>query len=187
MVGSPGQTLAWPWRCGTCSAVPPQPVRNPPQPRKEEVGAVGVSILLWVGRELLKLISFEVNLSGCPCLSCRAVLSEQTGSLLDETNPDVLQGCPLKRHSLLFPLYLEVQRKAELGLTFPCLHIALIGLYWFNNWGEIWTLLKLCPCFAGGQDFTPGFGNRWSRVSNSQSVCDFLALLLKYDLNWQGH
>ena len=112
------------------------------------MGGVDISILLWIGRELLKSVSFEVNLSGCPSArACRAEPSdEQTGPLLGETNPDVLQGSLKKTRSpfSIVPSRLSY-RNAELGLIFPCLHIVSLGLCCFNNWGEIWTLLKSCP------------------------------------------
>lgn len=95
-------------------------------------------------------------------------LSEQTGRFLDETNPDVLQGFLKNTRS---PFSIVPSRltygKAELGLTFPCLHIVSLGLC-CNNWGEIWTLLKSCPGFPQEQDLTLGFWHRWSRVDDSE-------------------
>lgn len=49
---------------GTCLAVPPQPLRSRPKQRRRNVGGVRISILLWIEKELLKSVSFEVNLSG---------------------------------------------------------------------------------------------------------------------------
>lgn len=56
-------------------AVPPSQAGTSPGRGGRTVGGVDISILLWIGKELLKCVSFEVNLSGCPCACC----TEQSG------------------------------------------------------------------------------------------------------------